>query len=167
MRHFEFERSPAIENQPRSNPRGRIMNTSKMTLVTSALFGLAALPGIVHADDTPTPSGNPLVQEMRTLDQAMCGIVSAVALGDGARVRAALEPLHSAREKTEQALESGAIKLPKNPQRLAEFAKRDTAFHADLERLAAAAGRNDQLQMLTVTKKLLDGCVACHQTFRR
>lgn len=109
---------------------------------------------------------NALVEEMRKLDAAFREIVSAVALGDGHRVHSAIETLHGAMEKTQDALQHGEVKLRKNAQDVKVFEKMDSDFHKDLESLAAAAHKNDTRRMSELTKKLLDGCVSCHKSFK-
>ncbi len=111
--------------------------------------------------------GNPLLEEMALLDNAFREVVSAVSLGEGERVHKALETLHGTMEKTHAGVHSGAVRIPVNADRTAEFDRRDTEFHGDLEALAQAAQAGNQKVMLSLTKKLLDGCVNCHQTFRK
>lgn len=110
---------------------------------------------------------NPLVEEMRRLDGAFKEIVSGVALGDGVRVRRAIEGMHGTMEKTQEALHAGEVKPPKNAGKLEEFERMDKGFHSDLEKLAGAASANNAREMLSLTKKLLDGCVGCHSAFRK
>ena len=110
---------------------------------------------------------NPLLEEMTVLDSAFREVVSAVSLGDGKRVHTALKTLHGTMEKTHAGVQSGAVRIPKNAERTAEFVRMDTEFHGDLEALAQAAHTGNQKDMLSFTKKLLDGCVSCHQTFRK
>ena len=114
-----------------------------------------------------SPGVNPLVEEMRRLDAAFKEIVSGVALGDGVRVHRAIEGMHGAREKTEEALHAGEIKPPKNSGALEKFEKMDREFHGNLEKLAGAASKNDRQGMLRLTKKLMDGCVGCHAAYRK
>src|SRR5512143_1089550 len=57
---------------------------------------------------------NPLIEEMVLLDSVFCKVVSAVALGDGARVHTALESMHGAMEKTHEGVHAGMVTLPKN-----------------------------------------------------
>lgn len=116
---------------------------------------------------TPAPGVNPLIEEMRKLDGVFKEIVSGVALGDGPRVHDAIEGMHGAMEKTRAALHSGSVKPPKNPGKLHEFELMDKEFHMNLERLAKAAHMNDGKGMLSLTKKLIDGCVGCHSSFRK
>lgn len=110
---------------------------------------------------------NPLVEEMRILDNTFKEVVSAVAVGNGSKVNESLESLHGLREKTHKAIKSGIIRLPKNHHRVREFLKLDIRFHTELELLSKAAHKNNQRKMLILTKKLLDGCVNCHRVFKR
>jgi len=110
---------------------------------------------------------NPLIEEMVQLDEVFRAVVSGVALGDGERVHAAIESMHGAMEKTHEGVHAGKVTTPKNPKKVKEFVKMDRDFHAKLEALAHAAHKNDQKKMLALTKQLLDGCVSCHQIFRK
>lgn len=110
---------------------------------------------------------NPLIEEMVILDSVFRKVVSAVALGDGARVHKALESMHGAMEKTHEGVHAGTVTLPKNNDRMKEFVEMDKKFHEKLEALAQAGERNDQKRMLALTKQLLDRCVECHGMFRR
>jgi len=110
---------------------------------------------------------NPLVEEMRRLDGVFKEIVSGVALGDGEQVHRAIEGMHGTMEKTQEALHAGEVKPPKNAGKLEEFERMDKEFHSNLEKLAGAASRNNGKEMLSLTKKLMDGCVGCHSAFRK
>jgi cytochrome c556 len=70
-------------------------------------------------------------------------------------------------EKTLEGLQAGAIKLPRNQQRMQEFGSADKRFHENLEALDQAAQKRDLPKMLYLSKQLLDGCVKCHQIFRK
>jgi cytochrome c556 len=70
-------------------------------------------------------------------------------------------------EKTHEAVHKGAVHIPRNADRIQEFLKMDKQFHTDLDSLAAAAAKNDAKTMLDLAKKLMDGCVSCHQKFRK
>lgn len=124
-----------------------------------------------HLHDAGTaPAGqgdNPLIEEMVKLDAVFREVVSGVSLGDGARVHQALEAMHGTMEKTHAGVHHGTVKIPKNAGRVKEFVDLDKKFHAKLETLATAAHKNDQQSMLNLTKELLDGCVSCHQLFRK
>jgi len=110
---------------------------------------------------------NPLLEEMKILDRVFREVVSAVSLGDGKRVHAALEAMHGTMEKTHEGVHAGAVNIPGNTDRTAEFVSKDKEFHGNLDLLADAARTGDQKEMLSLTKKVLDGCVNCHQTFRK
>lgn len=112
------------------------------------------------------PAEGALVEEMRALDGVFREVVSAVALGDAHRVHMALESMHGKMEKTQEALHKGEVKLRKNAAKAAEFEKMDKEFHAGLEKLAKAAHDGRRQEMTAITKKLLDGCVSCHEKFR-
>jgi cytochrome c556 len=110
---------------------------------------------------------NPLIEEMVKLDAVFHEVVSGVALGDGARVREALETMHGVMEKTHEGVQEGTVKLAKNANRMTEFVAQDKQFHSRLEALADAAGKNRRKDMLNLTKDLLDRCVRCHTMFRK
>ena len=119
------------------------------------------------AHEPAPPSASPLIEEMVALDSAFRNIVSAVALGETDKVHAALETMNGAMEKTHEGMHAGTVTLPKNASRSKEFMERDGKFHEKLDALDRAARRNNQREMLRITKQLLDGCVQCHQTFRK
>lgn len=110
---------------------------------------------------------NPLVEEMRLLDSSFKEIISAVVVGSGARVHKAIEALHGSMEKTQEAIRSGEVKIPKNPGRVKEFVALDREFHSNLEKLAHSAEAENRPKMLLHTKKLMDGCIRCHNTFKK
>lgn len=110
---------------------------------------------------------NPLVEEMQQLDSSFKEIVSAVIAGNGARVHKAIEAMHGRMERTQEAVHSGEVKIPKNPERVREFIALDKEFHSNLEKLAHSAEAENRPKMLIYTKKLIDGCVRCHNTFKK
>lgn len=146
-----------------------------ITVYFFTLLLLAGFPSrLCYAHDEPhvhgsaqPPATNPLIEEMLTLDNAFRDIVSAVALGDTAKVQSALQSMTGAMEKTHEGMHTGTVTLPKNASRSKEFIERDKKFHEKLDALDRAARRNNQREMLRITKQLLDGCVQCHQTFRK
>jgi hypothetical protein len=109
---------------------------------------------------------NPLIEEMKILDATFREIVSAVAVGDGVRVVNAIKSMHGTMEKTHEELHSGAVRIPRNSGREKEFVRLDKSFHLELEKLGNAANSGKKQEMLSRTKKLLDGCVQCHGIFR-
>lgn len=148
--------------------------------VFSMLVTLTGMPSIISAQDSHNHSTaahpaqkpaavtvSPLIEEMITLDKTFREVVSAVVLGNGEGVHNALHSMHGKMEKTHEGLHSGTVKISKNADRIEEFIKMDNEFHTNLEALAMAAHKNDQKEMLFLTKKALDYCVSCHQTFRK
>jgi cytochrome c556 len=120
-----------------------------------------------HVKGSQAPASNPLIEEMRTLDSAFRDIVSAVAIDDTVKVQAALQSVtDSSMEKTHEGMIAGTVILPKNMSRRKEFIERDKKFHEKLAALDRAARRNNQREMLRITKQLLDWCVQCHQRFK-
>lgn len=109
---------------------------------------------------------NPLRHEMMILDAVFREVVSAVAVADGWRVYEALADMHGTMEKTHEGVHEGKVKIPRNADKLDEFVKMDREFHANIEKLAEAAHKNDAHKMLSLTKVLLDGCVSCHAIYR-
>lgn len=137
-----------------------------MRILRNCIFVYLILIAVsVSAEDRPI--SNPLIEEMRSLDNSFREIVSAVANAEGERVIRSIESLHGLREKTHQAIKSGIIRLPRNQHRLKEFLKLDMKFHTELDLLLKAARKNNQRRMLIMTKKLLDGCVNCHRVFKK
>jgi len=143
-------------------------NTWIFALISALVLAAATIA--VSAEHRHSPADhkghNALIEEMRKLDAAFHEIVSGVALNDGHRVHAAIDSLHGTMEKTQDALHRGDVKLRKNAGNIKVFEKMDRDFHKDLESLAGAAHKNDTNRMNELTKKLLDGCVSCHNSFR-
>lgn len=137
-----------------------------MRILRNCIFmSLILMAASASAEDRHT--SNPLIEEMRSLDNSIREIVSAVATAEGERVIRSIESLHGLRERTHQAIESGKIRLPRNQHRIKEFLKLDMKFHAELDLLLKAARKNNQRKMLIITKRLLDGCVNCHRVFKK
>ena len=143
----------------------RPIASSVFFLLIPALL-MAAQNGHRHEHDEKGMK-NPLMEEMIILDGVFRDVVSAVSLGDGAKVHSALEAMHGTMEKTHEGVHAGTVKVPRNSDRLDEFVRMDKEFHGNLEALAHAAHADDQQTMLNLTKKLLDGCVSCHRIFRK
>jgi len=150
-------------------------NTIFAVITALSVLGLPMLPSVStaghdrhsHSHGETAAGPNPLVSEMIILDRVFQQVVSAVALGNGAKVENALEAMHGTMEKTHEGVHEGTVRIPKNASREKEFVEMDKAFHANLERLADAGQKNDQARMLSLTKTLLEGCVNCHREFRK
>jgi len=147
----------------------------KLAILLIAL-SFAALPAVMSAGqdvnkhshhEKSHSTANPLIKEMIILDNVFREVVSAVSLGDGEKVHKVLHHMHGTMEKTHEGVHAGTVKIPKNAHQVDEFVKLDKEFHDNLEALAHAAHKNNKKEMLSLTKKLLEGCVNCHQTFRK
>jgi cytochrome c556 len=111
---------------------------------------------------------NPVREEMAELDSAFREIIDAVVLGDMSLIPPALAKAQGAREKRDDALKAGfPIRLPKNPSRMNEFSFLDEKFQIDLLELGRAAETGQRRAVRNQAHKLLDGCVGCHEKFRR
>lgn len=114
----------------------------------------------------PPKNGNPVQNEMRVLHEATRDWVSAIANNTPEIIPASIGKVHEARMVTEEAVEAGAYKPPKNSDAMADFAKQDDAFHAELVKLLQASRAKD---LPATTKQLgvvLEGCTSCHLRFR-
>jgi len=140
-------------------------NIRMLAMILGGALSLCMLPKASFGHEGHE-HGGALIEEMMTLNNVFRDVVTGVALGDGASVHKALEAMHGTMEKTHAGVHEGTVKLRKNAGRLKEFVDLDQAFHAKLETLARAAHRNDQAEMLSLTKELLDRCVGCHRDFR-
>lgn len=129
-------------------------------------FPTPAEPDHPHSHPSAGVKNNPLLEEMAILDEVFREVVSAVSLGEGERVRAALEKMHGVMEKTHAGVHEGEVVLRRNGGRMAEFVALDRAFHGRLEELVEAGEANDWKRMLSLTQELLGRCVECHRTFR-
>ena len=144
-------------------------------ILFSAILFLASVPRPAfaqhdthsHPSQATLPGTNPLIEEMMTLDGVYREVVSAVALGDSARVHRALESMHGSMEKTHEGIHAKVVTLPENGKQMKKFIAMDRDFHEELESLDRAAVRKNQREMLRITKHLLERCVSCHQIFRR
>lgn len=124
----------------------------------------AAAP--VPAAPAVAPPANAVQAEMRALHEATRDWVTAIANNDLASIPPGISRVHSARMVTEQAVEAGAYRPPKESDNLEAFKQVDTAFHDELVKLLRASKAND---LPAATKQLgvvLEGCTACHQRFR-
>lgn len=114
----------------------------------------------------PPKNGNPVQNEMRVLHEATRDWITAIANNTPELIPASIGKVHEARMITEKAVEAGAYKPPKNADAMADFAKQDDAFHAELVKLLQASRAKD----LTATTKqlgvVLEGCTSCHLRFR-
>lgn len=137
-----------------------------MKKITCMILALAALSFTALAYAAP-PSANAVQDEMRSLDAAFKNLVGSVALGDPGPIEGYFVDLRGKREKTEEALAKGTVRLPKNPGKMKLFAEMDEKFHAGLEKLIEASKKGDMKNVREQTHRLLDSCVVCHDKFRK
>lgn len=143
------------------------------------ILGVVALCGSAgsavaqdHGHDHAKPkapvkaSGNPVVHEMRLLNDAMKTIMDAVANNRLEAIVPAIHRVHEARLLTEKAIESGTYRLPKNSDRMEAFIKEDDAFHQELVTLVKAARANDLKGATKQVGTLMNGCTSCHVKYR-
>ncbi len=124
--------------------------------------------------DTPLPGGatalrpgmNAVQTEMALLHQATLTAVTAVVNNTLSAVPPAFERVDAARTHTVAFLQTGKYRLPKNPERMAEFEQLDAAFHPQLAQLVQAAQSNDLPRATRQLGVVLDGCTECHARFR-
>jgi len=107
-------------------------------------------------------------REMWCLEEAFEAIIDGIIFDTMDLVNPTIPPLHKAREKVETAMNAGEkIILPKNQDKFKEFIKLDIKFYGDFEALEKAAGKGQRKVVKDQTHKLLDGCVVCHERFRK
>lgn len=123
----------------------------------------ASLPA---SPDKLPPGVNAVQNEMRLLHEAMRDTVTAIALDNLSTIPERLHAVHRARELTEQAVESGTYKLPRNGDQLEAFKALDDSFHAELEKLVAGATANDPVATSTAFGAVMGRCAGCHAQFR-
>jgi cytochrome c556 len=113
-------------------------------------------------------TGMALREEMVALEEAFEIIIDAVIFSNMELIKPAVVRFHKATEKVEEAISSGPrIILPKNHDKFKEFVELDIKFHEDFEALEKAAGKGQRGVVKDQTHKLLDGCVVCHERFRK
>jgi len=132
-----------------------------------ALALMLAFASTVYAEAPAKPASNPLKDEMWRLNAAFKGLIDSLVLRKPGDIAGPFEEVLKAKEKTEAALEKGEIWLPKNNDRKEEFKKMDEAFHGQIEDLIKKSKKGDMKGVQALTHKLLDGCVRCHNMFRR
>ncbi len=134
-----------------------------------ALALILAFAGMAAAAEAPAgkPAANPLKEEMWLLDTAYKGLIDAIVLRTPGAIAGPFEEVLKAKAKTEAALEKGTVWLPKNNERKDEFKKMDEDYHRMIEDLIRLSKKGDMKGVQALSHRLLDGCVRCHNTFRR
>lgn len=124
----------------------------------------------VHAEEgkaAATPADSPVKAEMRLLDEAFKNLIDSLILNTPEAIEGPFHEVHMAKASTEKALEKGELKLPKNNDKIKQFVEMDEQFHKNLEHLLEASRKKEMKTVQEVTHKLLNGCVKCHNKFRK
>ncbi|MBI3179119.1 MAG: cytochrome c [Deltaproteobacteria bacterium] len=129
-------------------------------------IGLGLLSRSAAAEPPAKQPPNVVQVEMQALVAALQTAVASIGAGDVREVAHTLHRVHEARNATEKALHSGAYKPPQNAAKLADFAKLDTAFHHELERMVGASGKNDVQGTAVALGAALGQCQGCHALFK-
>ena len=130
-----------------------------LALLLSAILTMEPSSPAMAAD-------NPLKKEMRLLDEAFKNLLDALILNQPESIEEPFHEVHNAKEKTEAALHSGKIKLPKNQEKLDAFVEMDEAFHGKLKELIGASRKRDMENIKTLTHDILDQCIKCHEAYK-
>jgi len=113
-------------------------------------------------------TGIALREEMVAIEEAFETVIDAVIFSNTGMIKFAVVRFHKAREKVEEAIGSGPrIILPKNHDKFKNFVELNIKFHEDLASLEKAAEKGQKKLVKDRTHKLLDGCVICHERFRK
>ena len=110
---------------------------------------------------------NPLKEEMRLLDGAYKILIDAIALNNPGIIEGPFQEVLNAKPKTDDALKTGKITLPKNNDRMMMFEKLDEEFHRNVKILMESSKKGDMRMVQGMAHKLLNGCIHCHANFRQ
>ena len=132
-------------------------------VIGTFLIGISAM-----SQTKPEGRMSLLREEMLALEQAFESIIDALIFDNMGLIKPTIPSLNKAREKVQKAINVGEkIILPKNQDKFKEFVKLDDKFHKDFEALEKAAGKGHRGVVKDQAHKLLDGCVVCHERFRK
>ena len=121
-----------------------------------------------HAEPAPLAPGENAVQaEMRLLTTALANATRTFAEPDLTPIAHELHAVHAARERTDQAIESGEYHPPAGADRMERFHELDAAFHVELEALVEASLANDRPAAGAALGRVVTQCEGCHAEFRR
>ena len=123
-----------------------------------------AVPGAVRA---ASAESNPLKEEMMLLDRAYKNLIDAIALNKPGIIEGPFQEFLNAKPKTDDALKTGKITLPKNNDRMMMFEKLDEEFHRNVKILMESSKKGDMRMVQGMAHKLLNGCIHCHANFRQ
>ena len=139
-----------------------------ISIITVLGFWGICLMAISAMGQEERRTGMALREEMVALEEAFETIIDAVIFSNMELIKPAVVRFHKARGRVEKAISSGPrIILPKNHDKFKEFIELDFKFREDFEALEKAAGKGQKKVVKDQTHKLLDGCVVCHERFRR
>ncbi|MBE9536422.1 MAG: cytochrome c [Proteobacteria bacterium] len=138
----------------------------KKSVCTIAMIGLLSASGQVLAAEGSQPGDNAVQVEMRLLDKAFKNAVDGLLLNMPEIIEGPFHKVHKAKMNTEKAIKKGAIKLPKNSDKLNEFVELDEAFHEKLVGLLKASRKKDMNAVKNSIHEIMDGCVQCHNKFK-
>lgn len=154
---------PQNEVTPRVEPPHAVNASAALSAPVVKDYEYADKP----AEATAAPAGvNPVQIEMRILHEAARDWVTAIANNTLPIIPVSIGKVHEARMLTEKAVEAGAYRPPKNGDALADFAKQDDAFHAELVKLLNAAKGKDLPGTTRQLGVVLQSCTSCHLRFR-
>lgn len=107
---------------------------------------------------------NPVQTEMRQLECALERAIVAIGRDDLPSIAQAIHVVHASKQKTAQAIESGAWKPAQGE--VAAFVALDEAFHKELEALVVASQAKDHAGASAALGRTLGACQGCHAAFR-
>jgi len=145
----------------------RIFMLAVTLVFLSAAFSYAAhekMPDMEHGESVTADI--PFVGAMDNLDASIREIVSAVVVGDGQRVLAAVEAAYGIMDRAHAAVRAGKVKLKKNAGKKEEFLRIEGEFQGKLEKLTDSAKKNNWEMMVSYTKEVVETCARCHQQFK-
>ncbi len=126
-----------------------------------------AISAEAPADQAAKTATNPLKEEMWRLSAAFKGLINSLVLGTPSDVARPFEEVLKSRDAANAALKKGVIWLPKNNNRQAEFMRMDEELHREIKDLIRLSQKGDSRGELAFTHRLLNGCVRCHDVFKR
>jgi hypothetical protein len=132
---------------------------------TPAAPAPAVAPAPTASLDCAAMTGqNPVQTEMRQLECALERAVIAIGRDDLPSIAHMLHIVHAAKEKTAQAITSGAWKPAQGD--VTAFVAMDEAFHKHLEALVIASQAKDHAGATAALGRTLGACQGCHAAFR-
>lgn len=139
-----------------------------MKKIVCALVMIAALSagGLSLAAEDSLPGSDAVIVEMLLLDEAFKNAIDGLILNVPEIIEEPFHKVHRAKMNTEKALKEGAVKLPKNSDKLAEFIELDELFHEKLVGLLNASREKDMNAVKGSIHEIMNGCVQCHDRFR-